>query len=341
MKILISDTHFGCRQNSPAWLDSQMKFFDEQLIPFIQQQKKSGERVYLYHLGDVFDSRASVNLFVADRVKRLFGRLKHMCDRVIIIGGNHDYYSPTENDDNVNSLRLILGDLEDDYHNFVIVDRENYERTDEREIFIPWFRYYDFDDLVNELHNGKYNEKNFDRIFIHNDLTVTLENRYRELFGDYEVFSGHIHTPKHAGNLHTLGSVFALTFADANQRRGFYTMNDDGSDFKFHANECSIKFWRWYNGDIFGNYPADRNDYVELYISQDNMSKDSYIQRMRELSQRYPNMNILPITSYHFDDGSSTDFERYDIQDICAQNIPDTLKEKFDKISSEDYGKEN
>ena len=330
MIILISDTHFGCRQNSITWLESQMKFFYDQLIPFIKQQRG---KVKVYHLGDVFDSRSSINPLVASRVKQLFKDIYNVASEVIIIGGNHDYYSPAENDDNINSLRLVLGDLEDDY-GFRIVDRDFKENVNTRELFIPWFRYFDFDELKNRLKGNC-----FDRIYIHNDLTVTLEDRYRELFKDRTVYSGHIHIPKHEGNLHTLGATFALTFADANSNRGFYTMNDDGSNFQFHPNVCSIRFWRWYNGDIFGNHPADHNDYVELYINQDNLTKDSYVQRMRELSRQFTNISIIPITSYRFED-NSTDFEQYDIQGICLQNIPEALKEKFNKISSEDYGNE-
>ena len=32
---------------------------------------------------------------------------------------------------------------------------------------------------------------------------------------------------------------------------------------------------------------------------------------------------------------NSTDFEKYDIADICRQNIPENLIEKFNKISTE------
>ena len=39
-----------------------MNFFYEQLIPFIREQK---ELVYIYHLGDLFDSRSSINPFIS------------------------------------------------------------------------------------------------------------------------------------------------------------------------------------------------------------------------------------------------------------------------------------
>ena len=69
MKILLTDTHFGVKQNSITWLKSQMNFFYEQLIPFIRKEK---ELVYIYHLGDLFDSRSSINPFISNEVRNLF-----------------------------------------------------------------------------------------------------------------------------------------------------------------------------------------------------------------------------------------------------------------------------
>lgn len=325
MKILLSDTHFGCRQNSVTWTDYQMKFFYDQLIPFIKQQN---EPVYLYHLGDVFDIRSTVNLLVAERVHRLFEDLKAVCKQIIIIGGNHDYYSPNENEANINSLRLVLDDLVDQENTFVIVDKENYEKVDEHELFVPWFRYYDYDKLVEKLQDNK----TFKHIFVHNDLTVTLEGKYKTLFRKCNVYSGHIHIPNHTNNLHTLGSVFALTFADANSDRGFYTMNDDGSDFTFHTNTESIRFFRLYNQDIFrDDINIQKDDYVELYIDQCNLLKDSYVEQIKTLAKRIHNFVTIPHNELQVSN-FSTDFKQYDITDVCRQNIPEHLIEKFNKI---------
>ena len=327
MKILLSDTHFGCRQNSITWLESQMNFFYEQLIPFI---KKQSEPVYLYHLGDVFDVRSTVNLLVAERTHKLFEDLLDVCAGVVVIGGNHDYYSPNENEDNVNSIRIVLGDLEK-RDNFYLIDKECYLMWDYEELFIPWFRYFDYDHIKETIEN-----EGVKRVFIHNDLTVTFEDRYRELFKNCEVYSGHIHTPSHKKNLHTLGSAFALTFADCNADRGFYTMNDDGSNFQFHPNTVSIRFYRFYNKDVFNNnVELRKEDYVELYVNQDNLLKESYVEKIKDISKKVNNMVTIPKTQRVVDD-DSTDFEKYDIVDICRQNIPDNLIEKFNKITLEE-----
>lgn len=324
MKILLSDTHFGCRQNSLTWLDSQLKFFYNQLIPFIKQQN---EAVCLYHLGDVFDVRSTVNLLVAGKVHKLFEDLCDVCSSVIVIGGNHDYYSPVENEDNTNSLRLVLGDLDQSRDNFALADKECYINWDYEELFIPWFRYYDFDHIKEIIEN-----EGVKRVFIHNDLTVTFEDRYKELFKNCEVYSGHIHVPHHDGNLHTLGSAFALTFSDCNSDRGFYTMDNDGSNIEFHPNTESIRFYRLYNKEIFKDLNFRKEDYVELYINQDNLLKESYVDRIKIIARSVTNFTTIPRNNAQVRD-DSCDFEKYDIADICRQNIPENLLEKFNKIS--------
>lgn len=321
MKILLSDTHLGCRQNSITWLNSQLDFFYNQLIPFIKQQK---ETVYVYHLGDVFDIRSTVSLYVANKTHKLFEDLLELCN-VVVIGGNHDYYSPVESEDNVNTLRIVLGDLTGN-PNFQLYDKECGLYYDGEELFVPWFRYFDYDFLKTTIEN-----EGVKRVFVHNDLTVTFEDKYRELFKNCEVYSGHIHTPKHVGNLHTLGSTFALTFADSNSERGFYTMNNDGSNLVFHPNTKSIKFWRLYNDKIFRDVNIKKDDYVELYIDQNNLLKDSFVQRIKEISGLTNNVVTIPKSDFTISD-DSTDFEKYDIADICRQNIPDNLLEKFNLI---------
>lgn len=324
MKILISDTHFGCRQNSITWLNYQMKFFYEQLIPFI---KTIEEPVKLIHLGDVFDSRSSVNILVANQVKQLFEDLCKCClDGVRVIGGNHDYYSPNESQTNDNSIDLVLGELCYYLPNIHLITKKLYK--EDNDLFVPWFRYFDYNLLKNTIEN-----EGVKRVFIHNDLTVTLEDKYKELFKNVTVYSGHIHIPKHDKNLHTLGATFALTFADSNSARGFYTMNDDGSDFTFHSNDKSIKFYRIYNKEVFDEIKdIKKDDYVELYVNQDNLLKDLYVNKIKELNSTVSNIVVIPRVIKELSD-DSTDFEKYDIADICRQNIPDNLIEKFNKIS--------
>ena len=323
MKILLTDTHFGVKQNSITWLKSQMNFFYEQLIPFIRNEK---ELVYIYHLGDLFDSRSSINPFISNEVRNLFDYLASMENvyRIFIIGGNHDYYSPNSPD--VDSINMTLRGI--DKVEIITNGIQMWwdENEDEYDMFVPWFDYYDMPAIEASL-----NIEGVKRVFIHNDLD-NIEPSYRELFKNVDVYSGHIHIPSGYKNLHNLGSCFALNFADANQDRGFYTMNNDGSNLKFHPNLKSIKFKRLYNREIFASPNFGTNDYIELYIDQDKLSIDDYQNRIKWFNENYKNVIIVPRTTSIVNE-YNCNFQEYNIDDICRESIPENLLEKFNIIS--------
>lgn len=322
MKILLTDTHFGVKQNSITWLKSQMNFFYEQLIPFIRNEK---ELVYIYHLGDLFDSRSSINPYISNEVRNLFDYLASMENvyRIFIVGGNHDYYSPNSPDiDSINMTLRGIDKVEIITNGIQMWWNEN---EDEYDMFIPWFDYYDIPAIEASL-----NIEGVKRVFIHNDLD-NMEPLYKELFKNVDVYSGHIHIPSDHKNLHNLGSCFALNFADANQKRGFYTMNNDGTEMKFHPNIKSINFYRLYNDQIFNNYEFGVNDYIELYIDQDKLSYENYQKQVEYFNKHYKNINIIPVSkNVIFESGC--EFNQYNIEDICKESIPENLKDKFDEL---------
>ena len=322
--ILISDTHFGVKNNSMTWFRHQYDFIYKQLIPFIKAQT---EPVRLYHLGDVFDSRSSINTFIAQHIKQLFNDLCEAVGEggVYVICGNHDYYSPVEQEYNVNTPQLLLGEIENKYQHFHIIDKETYIVNDNHDMLVPWFKY----DRIEEL------SKNIDsyrpiRIFCHSDLTH-IDPDHKKLFKDIAVYSGHIHTPEFYKNLHTIGSTYSLTFADCNSERGFYVLNDNNL-LEFFPNKHSIHFWRFKNNEVFDCLEKSKpDDYVELYIDQKLLLSDEYVNVVKEISRQIHNLNVIPI-SEELTLTESVDFESYNIESICRENIPEGLRDKFNIV---------
>ena len=171
--ILITDTHFGIKQNSITWFNSQSNFIYKQLIPYIEDHK---DVVRLIHLGDVFDSRSSISVLIAAKVKKIFADLARVCGQVIVIGGNHDYYSPNSNE--YNSIELVLGDVP----GITLVTRDIL--IDGNNMYVPWYEYD-----VGIIEN-KVREFNIKNVFVHNDIVNgDIPNINARLF------SGHIHSP--------------------------------------------------------------------------------------------------------------------------------------------------
>lgn len=306
--ILITDTHFGVKQNSITWLNSQIRFIDEQLIPFI---KLEDDKIRLVHLGDVFDSRSTISTLVATKVVEKFRELSLLVDEFIIVGGNHDYYSP--NSDQVDTLNLLLGSI----NGIKLVTKEPY--IIESDAFVPWYCWLDQEETQRLV--DKYNIKN---VFTHADI-VTSKFEVKGV----DIYSGHIHIPYIKGCIKNLGSCYALNFTDSNTIRGFYVIRD--KNLQFIENTQSIKFYRFYNEDVFGDlFYLNQNDYIEIYVSQSNLSKENYVVRISELTKLYKNIWVIPQATIN--ESSNVTFDGYDMEAIAKDLIPESLKEKFNMV---------
>ena len=198
--FLFTDTHFGTRNHSLVWWRCQRDFIYKQFIPAIQTY----DEVRVIHLGDVFDSRSGINTLIAAGVRKVFEDIAalKMVKEVIIIAGNHDFYSPTS--DEYCTIETILNNIPKTR----LVLREIYE-TD-TEAFIPWYEMerIELSGLPNKI------------VYTHTDITSRDFSK--------PVYSGHIHWPKIKGNSYNLGSCYPLTFADNNASRYFYIKDDSG-----------------------------------------------------------------------------------------------------------------
>lgn len=304
--ILFTDTHFGIKQNSTTWLNSQLDFIYKQLIPYIKSLK---EDVNIICLGDVFDSRSSISTMVATKIVEAFRELRSVVNKFIIIAGNHDYYSP--NSSEIDTLSLVFKNLDIKLiTNGIAIDGDS--------IYAPWYSWGD--DIIQDI----IYQHNIKRIFTHADI-VNETTKYKHV----DIFSGHIHIPSLKSGLYNLGSCYSLDFADANQERGFYVIDDD--NIEFIPNKESIRFWRLYNDDIFKDFNHIKNqDYIEVYVNKSNLLDINYQDRLNILNKEYKNIWIIPRTNDSIIEDEI--FEGYDMNNIISNMIPDELKNKFNKI---------
>ena len=108
MKIaLITDTHFGARNDNLAFNEYFYKFWEEIFFPYIE---KEGIDTVI-HLGDVMDRRKFVSYKIAQDFRTRF--IQRFVDKGVTLHmmvGNHDTFYKNTND--VNSLaELVEGQL--------------------------------------------------------------------------------------------------------------------------------------------------------------------------------------------------------------------------------------
>lgn len=309
--IIFTDTHFGWKNNSMTWLNSQMKFIYDEFIPKIKEYSKD-DSVRVIHCGDVFDSRSTISTYVASKVVQAFKDIREVCDEFIIVCGNHDFYSP--NSDVVNTVSLFMGHLD-----IRIVNQEMYETEDRA--FIPWY--------VWESGEFKTDAK---YIYTHTDL---IYGNVPSHCKGKTILSGHIHTPisRPKQGLYNLGSCYSLNFADANSKRGFYVIKDGVPELV--VNNTSINFYRLYNDEVLKTDVNKFNptDYVELYVTQEELSKESFNDAIKQYTDALTNLWIIPQV-VQSSGVINEDFKGYDIEAIMEASIPEDLTDFFQKVKT-------
>lgn len=298
VSYLITDTHFGYRQASPSFFESQMKF----MKTFLKLLKKKPGRVF--HLGDVFHSREFVPVKIGEEVRKLFNEIEKYSTEFYIISGNHDIYSPVSDD--YTSIEMVLDQP--------VIVREVVELDDC--ILVPWSKTGEIEMLYGK---GK-------PILTHTDLLSMNMPKV-------PVISGHLHQRFFEGNKINLGSCFAFNFGDgqascsadglasrfADSPGKYIYTTEDFKTFTSIENTDSIRFLRVTPDTLDQARPGDE---LELYIQRSELTKtvEDYIKSLPNKIKIIYVQEQVTFSSCHCD--------IYSIIDGC---IPDHLKTIYDE----------
>ncbi len=236
--FLISDIHFGLRQNSIDWLKIHQDYFNKFFIPEIKRNYKKGD--ILFVLGDVFDNRNTVNVLVQNYVIKLFKKLQSILP-VYILVGNHDIYFKHTND--INSLKILEPFVEKIYTEVDVFDFD-----DTKILIMPWVEELEDEKKYFDKYNGEC-----DYVFAHTEFKGLKHNKFSTIEHGFEVgddyyykkyFSGHIHTQQQQNNIVYLGNPFSMSRSDVNMKKGIYIFTPKDDDYRFIENKISPKFIR-------------------------------------------------------------------------------------------------
>lgn len=269
MKIaLITDTHWGVRNDQIAFLDNNKKFLDDIFFPYLDLHGISN----VVHLGDLVDRRKYLNINTAKRLRDDF--ISPLRDRGItahLIIGNHDTYY--KNTNTVNSIREFYND------DFIIYERATEVKFDGVPIlFIPWICDDNRDETIEII--GKTNAQ-----IAMGHLEIAGFEMYRgspvshgddrSLFGRFDlVCSGHYHHKSSHGNINYLGSHAEFTWSDYDDPKGFHILDTETRELTFVVNPHKMFRKIWYNDkDKTSEEVMDRDfskyagAYVKLIVS--------------------------------------------------------------------------
>lgn len=286
---IITDTHFGVHSGSPLFLESQMKFFKEQFVPYL---KENGIKDII-HLGDFYDNRNSINVLVKTEVYKLFEEyLKDF--NITILVGNHDSFFKTTI--SVNSLKFLK-----QFPNVTLVEDVELHKFNGRDILlVPWqvdneeFRQRvankqtDCEVLMGhlEIQGFKFNNK---AVCEHGLKTDMFMNNFKL------VFSGHFHTRSSIKRkdqvIQYIGNPYHLTRHDIDDDRGFCVLNTDTLEYEFINNNVSIRYVKLTYPDAIEPEKIAGN-IVDVYINQtkdvNDIDIEKYFRQLEKIGTATP-----------------------------------------------------
>jgi DNA repair exonuclease SbcCD nuclease subunit len=308
MKVLvITDQHFGVRNDSLVYIDYYKKFYGNVVIPFI---KKFGINQVLC-LGDTFDRRKSVNFNSLEAAKEMwFDPLLEMGVSMTMLVGNHDIYY--KNTLRVNAPSLILGE----YGNISVVDSPTEFTLGSLSVLgIPWIcdenrsRTYELlEKSVSPLCVGHLEFNGFEVVpGIVMDHGIDM-NPFKKFD---KVLSGHFHSKTNKNNVHYLGNPYELYWNDYQSPRGFHILDTETLDLKFYRNPYTM-FEKIYYKDDDIDVSECKGKYVKLIVEK----KENQLVFDRTVNMLYDtgvaDLKIIEDLSMEFEGDISDDIETED-----------------------------
>ena len=262
MKIaLITDTHWGVRNDNNVFLDNSKLFLDNVFFPYLDNNNIKT----VIHLGDIVDRRKYINFNTAKRLREDF--LEPLSRReldVHIIAGNHDTYFKNTND--VNAIQEIV---KGSFPKFKIYDKfaESvvFDRT--AVLFIPWICADNREQVLNEIKStqsqiamGHLEIQGFEMY----KGSIVSHGDDRSIFNRFDmVFSGHFHHRSTDGHIFYLGSHAEFTWSDYNDPRGFHIFDTETREVEFVENPYKLFKKVWYN-DSDDDFLQTKVDYKQF-----------------------------------------------------------------------------
>jgi len=223
---VMGDIHFGMRRNSSLFHSILMK----SLSWFLGSVKKTDSVVIL---GDIFDSRSSVDFKVLNDAIGFINAMSKKCKDIYILVGNHDLYYKETDLNNVNCRFLKSKKVH------IVHEISEIEIQEQKCLFIPWV-----DNMENKNKATDMLQNKYDLVFGHMD-TIGLYGTKEpdelmfspEDFGTNDkVISGHFHKRNQRGVVNYIGAFINQTFNDVGDTKGY--INCDKGEITFVNGIC-------------------------------------------------------------------------------------------------------
>ena len=243
---IITDTHWGVRNDNIAFMNSTKKFLDEVFFPKLKEESIT----HIIHLGDIVDRRKHISYLTANRLRTDFlDKLVEYGITADIIAGNHDCYY--KNTNRVNALSELI---DGSYSNIeCFIEPTEVIRYNTPMLFLPWIC-----DENREQSTRMINESKSSICMGHLQIvgfemfrgSVATHGDERTTFDKFSTtLSGHFHHRSSDGSITYLGSHSEFTWADYSDPRGFHIFSLPSQTLEFVKNPFDMFKKIWYNDE--------------------------------------------------------------------------------------------
>ena len=298
MKIaLLNDTHFGVRNDSEAFRNYQLRFYNEIFFPYLKQHNIKT----LIHLGDVVDRRKFINFQTASVFRKyFFDRLYEENIDTHIIIGNHDTYF--KNTNQVNAVENLYTSFDGNKEPWIYTKSTlvNIDGTDI--LFVPWICDDNYNNSLEMLKTAKA-----DLCFGHLEIKgIEMQNGVINEHGlnksDFSRFdrvvSGHFHKHTDDGQIYYCGAQYEMTWSDYQDPKGFHIFDTETREIERIINPYTIHKKIIYDDKKRDYKSLDISEYNNHFIKlivlnkTDNQVFDKFVERLYNEISVY-DLNII------------------------------------------------
>ena len=327
---LITDTHWGVRNDSSTFIEYYRKFYNETFFPYLKENDIST----IIHLGDIVDRRKYIAYTSLRAMNEIFMEPAKNYDLHIIIG-NHDV--PYKNTNDVNAMQEVYGAGVNWYSETTEVNFDGCNI-----LLVPWINSENYERSIQMI-----NATRSEILMGHLEVAGCLMQRGMinphglelDTFKNFDmVMSGHFHTRSKTKNVHYLGCPYELTWSDYQDQKGFHIFDTDTRELEFVKNPLNMFHKIWYSDEgktldeiMDNDFSAYEGTYVKV-IKQTNQNPYHFDMFMDELYKSNPaNLQLVDDhLNLDLDDDDDIVNEAEDTATILSNYI-DSLNTTVDK----------
>jgi DNA repair exonuclease SbcCD nuclease subunit len=243
MKIaLITDTHFGARNDNIDFLNYFERFYNEIFFPTLISERIDT----IIHLGDIVDRRKYISYITLRRMKDMFiDKCNEHGISLHVLIGNHDV--PYKNTNDVNSMNELFNGSHVNYYS----EPTTVDFGGQPILLMPWINAQNYDTAVSTMDDtpAQVMMSHLEVCGAFMDRGTKSEHGMDvDTFKRFEtVYSGHFHHKNKIGNVQYLGAPYEMTWIDYQDTKGFHIYDTETREVEFVRNPYSIFHKIFYN----------------------------------------------------------------------------------------------